>query len=97
MIEIQIILNTFDLLIILTNLIIKMIHYLIFDFIPTLKQNLILPFTIVKKLALVNDNSRFTLEYLMPQYISGASHLKDVSVSIFDINKLIHLHDKDKF
>ena len=71
--------------------------YLIFDFIPKLQNTNILPFTITKESALLNDNSKFTLENLMPQYIAGASHLKDVSVSILEVNKLVHQYGKERF
>ena len=71
--------------------------YLIFDVIPKLNYNHILPFTYSNNQAILNDNSKFSLESLMPQYLSGASQLKDVSVSIIDINKLINLFGKDNF
>ena len=69
--------------------------YLIFDFIPKLNDDCILPFTINKNQAVLNDKSKFDLNNLMPQYIAGASHLRDVSVTILDINKLINIHGKE--
>ena len=71
--------------------------YLIFDAIPKLNHNHILPYTYQNNLALLNDGSKFELENLMPQYLSGASHLKDVFVSIININKLINLFGKQNF
>ena len=69
--------------------------YLIFDAIPKLNQSYILPFTYSNNLAVLNDNSKFSLKNLMPQYLSGANHLKDVFVSIIDVNKLIKLFSKN--
>ena len=71
--------------------------YLIFDVIPKLNQNHILPFTYSNNLAILNDNLKFSLENLIPQYLSNANHLKDVFVSIIDINKLINIFGKDNF
>ena len=71
--------------------------YLIFDVIPKLNQCHILPFTYSNNLAILNDNSKLSLENLMPQYISSASHLNDVSVSIININKLINQFGKQNF
>ena len=71
--------------------------YLIFDAIPKLNQIHILPFTYSENQARLNDNSKFLMENLMPQYIASASHLKDVSVSIININKLINKYGKQYF
>ena len=64
--------------------------YLIFDVIPKLNQNYILPYTYSNNSAILNDNSKFNLENLMPQYLSGASHLKDVLLTIDQFHHDFH-------
>ena len=71
--------------------------YLIFEYIPRLTYEYIFPITISNKYAVVNDKSKLLSQDLMPKYISGASQLKDVSVNVFEINKLINIFGKDKF
>ena len=63
--------------------------YLIFDYIPKLNEEYILPITVDDKYAIANDNSKFEIGNLMPLYISDASQLRDVSVNIFNVNILI--------
>ena len=71
--------------------------YLIYDFIPKLKNDHILPITINKGFAITNDGTKLSTKNLMPQYISGASQLKDVSVNVFEINLLIKIYGTSKF
>ena len=71
--------------------------YLIFEYISRLNHNLILPITIQKNYAIVNDNSKLDISNLMPQYIAGAAQLRDVSVNIFDVNKLINMYGASNF
>ena len=71
--------------------------YLIFEYIPKLNQDLILPITIDNNFAIVSDNSKLNTKNLMPKYIAVASQLKDVSVNIFEINQLINIYGISKF
>ena len=71
--------------------------YLIFEYIPKLNREYILPITIDKNYAVVNDKSKIQIDSIMPQYLAGASQLNDVSVTIFDINKLINTYGEKNF
>ena len=50
--------------------------YLIFEYIPRLKYEYIIPITILNNHAVVNDKSKLQSQNLMSKYISGASQLK---------------------